>query len=224
VFTAGTTSETPIGGFYQTAVAACVDGRTCAAGMTTGRAIKVALSNADGSLATYATDMVEDAPETAGGSGPMVLSVRRDTLASSAGASGDNASFNTNATGALYTQPTAGTSGGADAHSRISAGLTEDEHEVKATAGTLYSVTATNTNAAVRFLKCANNTAAGTTPGTTTPTLRLAIPAAGAGFSATLPVGYAFSTGLTCWIVTGAADADVAEVAANELMVFYTFK
>lgn len=121
---------------------------------------------------------------------------------------------------------TANTTGGADSLSYISAGSTEDEHAVKATAGTLFSVTATNTNAAVRYLKCENDTAANTAPGTDTPELRIAIPGAttGAGFTTTFPKGWTFSTALTCWIVTGAADSDVAEVAANELMVFYTYK
>lgn len=51
-----------------------------------------------------ATDVTEDAGETAGGTGPMVLSVRRDVAASSAGTTGDNATFNTDATGQLWTR------------------------------------------------------------------------------------------------------------------------
>lgn len=115
---------------------------------------------------------------------------------------------------------------GATMLSYISAGATEDEHAVKASAGVLYSIAATNTNAAVRYLKCENDTAANTAPGTDTPEFRLAIPGAtaGAGFVAQFPQGAAFSTALTCWLVTGAADSDVAEVAANEIIVFYTFK
>lgn len=115
---------------------------------------------------------------------------------------------------------------GADAFSVISAGTAEDEHAVKASAGTLYSITATNTNAAVRYLKCENDTAANTAPGTDTPELRIAIPgnSAGSGFTTTFPTGYTFSNALTCWLVTGPTDADVTEVAANEIMVFYTFK
>jgi hypothetical protein len=50
------------------------------------------------------TDVVEDAPETAGGSGPMVLNVRRDVAASSAGANLDNATFNSDALGLLWTR------------------------------------------------------------------------------------------------------------------------
>ncbi len=55
-FTAGTTSFTPVGGFYQSTVTACTDGDACTAGITTGRAVKVHVSNADGSSATLATD------------------------------------------------------------------------------------------------------------------------------------------------------------------------
>lgn len=116
---------------------------------------------------------------------------------------------------------------GASVHYRTSAGSTEDEHEVKGSAGRLFSITATNTNAAARYLRCANQVIGSTTPGTTTVFLGLAIPGAttGAGFTTNFgPTGIAFSTGLTCWLVTGAADTDVAEVAANEIKVIYTYK
>ncbi len=116
---------------------------------------------------------------------------------------------------------------GASVHHRISAGSTEDEHEIKNTAGRLFSISATNVNAAVRYLRCANLTAANTTPGSSTVWFGLAIPGAttGAGFTHSFgPSGLAFSTALTCWIVTGQAETDVAEVAANEINVNYGFK
>jgi hypothetical protein len=116
---------------------------------------------------------------------------------------------------------------GDSVHYRTSAGSTEDEHEIKATAGRLFSVAFTNTNAAVRYWRCANLTAANTTPGTSTVFIGLAIPGAttGAGFTHTFgPNGIAFSTALTCWFVTGAADSDVAEVAANEIKAIYSYK
>lgn len=47
---------------------------------------------------------VEDAAETAGGNLSMAGSVRRDTAASSAGTTGDNATINTDATGLLWTR------------------------------------------------------------------------------------------------------------------------
>lgn len=116
---------------------------------------------------------------------------------------------------------------GATVHYRTSAGVTEDEHEIKATGGVLYSITFTNTNAAVRYWRCANATAASTTPGSTTVYMGGAIPGAttGAGYAPDLgPNGLTFSTALTCWWVTGAADSDVAEVAANEIKAVYGFK
>lgn len=116
---------------------------------------------------------------------------------------------------------------GASLHHRVSVGTTEDEHEIKGSAGRLFSISVTNTNAAVRYLRCANQVAASTTPGTTTVFYGMAIPGAttGAGFTVNFgPMGLAFSTALTCWLVTGAAETDVAEVAANEINVNYTYK
>lgn len=116
---------------------------------------------------------------------------------------------------------------GASVNYKTSAGTTEDETEIKATAGRLFSITATNTNAAARYLRCANLTAANTTPGTSTVFLGLAIPGntAGSGFTTNFgPAGIAFSTALTCWTVTGAADSDVAEVAANEVKWIISYK
>jgi len=47
---------------------------------------------------------VEDAPETTGGNLAMAGTVRRDTAASSAGTTGDNATLNTDANGLLWTR------------------------------------------------------------------------------------------------------------------------
>lgn len=107
-----------------------------------------------------------------------------------------------------------------------SAGSTEDEHQIKGTAGTLYSLTATNTNANVRYIRCSNATSANTTPGSTTPIIDEAIPAAttGLGLHLTFPKGLTFSTALTCWLVTEADDTGVSEVAANEIKVLYTYR
>jgi hypothetical protein len=116
---------------------------------------------------------------------------------------------------------------GASVHYRTSVGTTEDEHEIKATAGRLFSIAVTNTNAAARYLRCYNLTAANTTPGTSTVFFGLAIPGAttGAGFTHNFgPKGLAFGTALTCALTTGAADSDVAEVAANEIKVIYTYE
>lgn len=107
-------------------------------------------------------------------------------------------------------------------HYRTSAGSTEDEFEVKATAGVLTGGIVTNTAATVSYLKCSNLTAANTTPGTSTVFFGVAIPGQTIGAGFTLPIppgGVTFSTALTCYIVKGAADTDVAEVGANEVKV-----
>lgn len=113
----------------------------------------------------------------------------------------------------------------ASPQSYISVGTTEDKFTVKDTPGSLYSISATNTAATVSYLKCENDTSANTTPGSETPEFRMAIPGQtiGAGFAQSFPLGFSF-TAWTCWIVKGAADADVAEVGANEVMVFFTKK
>lgn len=48
--------------------------------------------------------VVEDAAETAGGTGVSVLNVRRDTPATSSNANGDNSTFNSDALGLLWTR------------------------------------------------------------------------------------------------------------------------
>lgn len=140
--------------------------------------------------------------------------------------SGESACIGTSPTSYTAVAPVSRSTGGASTYRHISVGATEDAHTICTAACSLYTITATNVNAAVRYLKCFNNVLASTTPGTSVPNIDLAIPGAttGGGINISFPVGAAFSTGLTCWLVTGAAESDVAEVAANELKVLYTFK
>ena len=112
------------------------------------------------------------------------------------------------------------TSGGLTLYSLLSTGTSGDATNVKASAGQLYWVYVTNTNAAVRYIKFYNSASA-PTAGAGTPVLRLAIPGntAGAGFHIQTAEGLAFSTGIGFTIVTGATDADSTGVAANEVIV-----
>src|SRR6185503_15383510 len=112
---------------------------------------------------------------------------------------------------------------GATIARRISVGTTEDETQIKATPGVLYSLYVTNINAAARYVKCFNLTAANAAPGTSPVWLSAAVPAGGAA-NLVFPQGAAFTVALTCALVTGAVDSDVAEVAANELMWVITYK
>ncbi|MGH9257354.1 MAG: hypothetical protein ACRD3C_22570 [Vicinamibacterales bacterium] len=183
----------------------------------------VLIVDSAGAALAFAQDVVEDVAHATGVSGPAHLSRRIDTNGSSADTSGDYATVNQDENGSAYMTPQATNSGGATPVPYISAGATEDEHAVCTAACTLYSITVTNANASPRYLKCENDTAAGTAPGTDTPEFRMLVPATGGGTIA-YAVGLHFSTALTCWLVTGQADSDVAEVAANELMVNYGIK
>ncbi len=71
-FTAGTTSFTPSGGFYQSTVTACTDGDSCAFGITAQRTLKVSLFTAAGAEITTGTDYTHNAALTADSSaGPL---------------------------------------------------------------------------------------------------------------------------------------------------------
>jgi hypothetical protein len=90
---------------------------------------------------------------------------------------------------------------------------------VKASAGVLWAILATNLNAAVRYLKFHNT--AGTPTAGSGVVARFAIPGntAGAGFAWNLDPGWDFDTGIGITLVTGAADSDSTAVAANELVI-----
>ena len=101
--------------------------------------------------------------------------------------------------------------------------LDETEEEVKATAGTIYSIHAMNLTTGILYLKLYNLTAANTTVGTSTPTHTFPIPANAdtdaAGFTFAIPQGIAFSTAISAAVTTGVADADTGAPAANAAVV-----
>ena len=113
------------------------------------------------------------------------------------------------------------TSGGATPAQFIDVDETEDE--VKGSAGQLYWIHAVNLDATVVYLKVYNNTAAGTTVGTTVPVQTYAIPsqgdAKGAGFTIEFPMGMALGTGITIAATTGVAVADTTGPGTNECVV-----
>lgn len=100
----------------------------------------------------------------------------------------------------------------------------ESEDEVKASAGKLFWIHAMNMTASVLYLKVYNNTAAGTTVGTTTPVFTFPVPTLGdtngAGFYANFgDYGVAMSTGICVAATTALADADTGAPAANAMVV-----
>lgn len=107
-FTPASTSITPVGGTYISAKDAVNDGDAGAFAMTPYRAVHTYLVDANGDAVAVGggTQYTEDAAETPAASLTMAGSVRRDTPASSAGTTGDNATLNTDANGRLWASAT----------------------------------------------------------------------------------------------------------------------
>ena len=96
------------------------------------------------------------------------------------------------------------------------ASANQDSQHPKASAGVLYGLTVTNSNAAARYIKL-YNLASGATSASTV-WRRYLIPAGG-GVRETFPLGVVFDTGLGFRLTTEAADNGATAVAAAEIMV-----
>jgi len=110
--------------------------------------------------------------------------------------------------------------GGATPYKLVSAATT-NATSVKASAGTVYMITASNVNAAARYLKLYNKASAPTV-GTDAPVLTLIIPGNTAGAGTNIPVptcGLAFSTGIAFALTTEATDAGATGVAVSEIVI-----
>lgn len=106
----------------------------------------------------------------------------------------------------------------------ISVGSSEDESQVKATPGVLLGISARNSHATTAaYIKCTNATAASTTPGSTAIFYEMIVPAGGFGFI-DRDINATFSTALTCYIVTGKANSDATEVAADDVSYNLTYR
>lgn len=96
--------------------------------------------------------------------------------------------------------------------------LDESEEEVAARECVVFGYYFYNANAALRYVKFYNATAANTTVGTTTPVITLPLPPTTAGH-VTFPEGIGFSTALSLAATTGLADNDTGAPGANEVIV-----
>lgn len=103
---------------------------------------------------------------------------------------------------------------------RLISAASTNATSLKASAGTLYSITAVNLNAAVRYVKFYNK-ASSPTVGSDTPVITLPIPASttGAGVTIDLYPGFDFATGIAYATTTGYLDSDTAAVAAGEIFL-----
>lgn len=106
--------------------------------------------------------------------------------------------------------------------SAVNSAANTNATSIKTSAGSVYSVTASNINAAARFVKL-YNLASAPTVGTSTPVLTIPVPAnsvVNVSFGAT---GYRFGTGIALAITGAAADSDTTAVAAGEIKVLTAY-
>jgi PKD repeat protein len=103
----------------------------------------------------------------------------------------------------------------------LSSAATTNGTVVKASAGTIYGLTASNTGAAVAFLKLHNSTTV--TAGTTAVALTVPIPAGGIVSFAFGTQGMRYGTGICFSITNLAADADTTAVTLNQVKVNLSF-
>jgi hypothetical protein len=106
--------------------------------------------------------------------------------------------------------------------SNISSAATTNATSVKNSAGTAYSVTASNTGASPAYVKLYNKASAPTV-GTDVPVLTMAIPASGTVNVSFGSQGHRFATGIALAITNGAADSDTAAVAAAQVKVLTSY-
>ena len=99
---------------------------------------------------------------------------------------------------------------------------TTNATSIKASAGTIWNVLVSNTNASPRYLKFYNKASAPTV-GTDVPVIVIPIPATGSVKIDGGSNGIRFSTGVGMAITTGMADSDTGAVAANEIKVATSF-
>jgi hypothetical protein len=106
--------------------------------------------------------------------------------------------------------------------SNINSAASTNAAFIKNSAGTVYNVFASNTNAAVRFVKFYNKASAPTV-GTDVPVITIPIQPNAAVHADMGTLGHRFSTGIAIAITAGAADSDTGAVAANEIKVLTSY-
>jgi hypothetical protein len=106
--------------------------------------------------------------------------------------------------------------------SNINSAATTNATSIKNGAGTVYSITASNTGAAPAYVKLYNKASAPTV-GTDAPVLTMAIPASGTVNVSFGAQGHRLATGIAMAITNGAADSDTAAVAASQVKVLTSY-
>lgn len=179
------------------------------------------LYDAAGAALTPATDKAEDAAHVSGDTGPVMMTRRIDTPATSSGTSGDYSTLDSSAEGAVYTTPiaTGATSAGALGCAVVSAASTNSTN-CKAAAGNVYGMYLLNTTTTVYYLRIYNSSSAPTCSSATGFIQSWPVPPAGAagqtgGFSFSFPTGRAYTTGISYCLTAGSSSTDNTNAAVG---------
>lgn len=214
-WTDGVSKHMLVGGLYQTTPQTITDGDVGPLQVNANGILKVIGVDANGDAVAA---QVDDAAFTVATDG---LAVVGGVATTDSVDSGDAGAFAMTTSRAQHVAVRMQSNGGWSSHHRnIDANA---ETEVKGSAGTLGWVHAINLTAAIAYLHIYDNTAAGTTPGTTTPTFTFPIPTAGstngAGFNLNFGAqGHTFGTGIT-YVVTTTIDGAAGDPGTNGVMV-----
>jgi hypothetical protein len=125
--------------------------------------------------------------------------------------------------GSVTSFPAAAAAGGASPYHYVS-GASVNQNNVKATAGTVYTLAAMNQNTSQRYLKLYDK-ASTPSPGTDIPRQTYMIPGASAGAGAVipLPVGLLFASGIGFAITAQISDLDATAIGASDVVVNMAF-
>ena len=102
--------------------------------------------------------------------------------------------------------------------STVNSAASTNATNLKASAGTVYTITAMNTNAAVRYVRIYNK-ASGPTVGTDIPVMVIAIPATSSKEISFGSIGAPFSLGIGYSITAAAAATDATIVGAGDVQL-----
>ena len=139
------------------------------------------------------------------------------TMAQLMDAAGNGRGANVDANNNLNVVTGTSISTGATPYSYISASGTNATN-VKASAGTIYSLVSMNTTASARYIHMYNSASA-PTAGSGTPIKRFLVPAGGGFIWPIPPQGVAFSSGIGFTITGGVADSDTTSISASDVVL-----
>jgi len=169
---------------------------------------------------TAATNLGKLRDAAAGASDVLVAigMIRRDAPTAVNPAAADYEVPQVNSNGSQWVQPTLSAYGGLTPYMLISAATTNGT-SVKASAGTLGTLVATNNHASnIAYLKLYNKASAPTV-GSDTPVQVYTLAVGGGGVAITFPTGLSFSSGIAFAITGGMATSDTAAVGAAQVAV-----